>query len=250
MALLYDGTDDYTLIGDHAALTLPAGDWSIGMWIKLLSNAGAGWHCIAYWAGGTALLYWRFAGEDHASAANKLYFSVVDGDGTSRNTISDNTVGQSRAWQHLCVVRSGGSITQYVNGVANGSTISTDFDAVNPSGPLYLGTYGGGGYWLHAQCAEFAKWDRALSSDERAAQIAGAPASLFAEELAWSLPMVAGAQSDFARLSVTDYSSGVVEAPKVFCAGGPRVVRAAPAGVRPRSVFYSPVFHPRSIHAA
>ncbi len=219
MALSFNETDQYLSIADNAALTLPDGDWTIGLWVRLPSNTGTiyKYFMSVNLYGQNPAMYWFFYEGQHVSAANKLSFYFRDNDGTEVAASSTITPGANTAWQHLILQRSGDAITQYVDGVASGTASSANLDALDANTPLYLGCRSDllvtgffGGHMAH-----FAIWGRALSAAERAALAAGHSPGEFGEDMRCWLPMEADAVEVFAGLTVTDNSGGLVTGPTI-----------------------------------
>lgn len=193
MAWSFNETDQYATIGDDAALSLPDGDWTIGGWLKLDDNDGTSYQYFFSWntigTNNSIGIYFREGG-----AYGQLTFRVKDGDGTEKTLISDGTPGSLTRWQHVLARRidADNKVEMYLDGVYETYNWATDLGAVNHTGSLYLGArsdvsatrmYGG-------DMAEWAKWDRALSTDEIAALAAGYPVSDFYDSaIKWHLPM-------------------------------------------------------------
>jgi hypothetical protein len=191
MALHFNETDQYLTIGDDDVLTLPDGDWTIACWVKLDDNVGSLYQYFLSWGtwSATPSLNWYFIEHSVGGVGDELKFSVEDNDGTLVEATSSGEPGTSTDWQHLLMSRSGNTVTQYINGVANGDVTNAAFDAVNRSDAMNIGRrvdntrfFGGALEWL-------AKWDRALPEAERNALAAGASAFRFPDELSWVAPM-------------------------------------------------------------
>jgi len=203
MSLTLNGSQGVQ-IADAAVLTLPDGDWSWQAWVKIADNSGAGtWNLLSWgvYAGtpsATVRMY-------QASSAfpNKLRSNFEDGDGDNVVLTSTGTPGASSAWQHWAVVRSGNTVTQYVDGVADGNATNADFDAVDKAADEYVGCYNTGLLGLVGKLAESAKWSRALSGGELAALAAGAPPGDYSTNLDWWLPLVDDKESDAGGLTTS-----------------------------------------------
>lgn len=175
-------TGHHVTLGDNAALTLPDADWTIGGWIKLDDNAGSAYQYFLSWGGFGAnpSINWLVAEATEGAIPNKLRVLVEDSDGDAfgvagTGVTSAGTPGTSTLWQHLAVVRSGTALTQYVNGAADGTETDATVDAVDVADSLYLGmrSDNDGDRRFGGRMAEWAKWDRALSTDELTGLAAG-----------------------------------------------------------------------------
>lgn len=215
MAWLFDGIDDYATLAPDAALALGDGDWTLGGWVRITSSAGSAFMYFLSWNNLSAVnsCNWYF-NEAGIVDANKLQFAVRDTQGTPVSAKSTSTPGASTAWQHLLLRRSGGTIAQYVNGAADGNGYSASFGAIDYAQALHLGGRSNHdpNRFFNGAMAEWAKWDRALSTGEMAALVAGAAPGNIPGGLAWYLSML-DYQERVAGLTVTNHGSTLVGHP-------------------------------------
>jgi hypothetical protein len=116
-SMSFDGNGDYISIADHDDFNFGSGDFTVEMWINAATQS-TNWPGIFsgsdYNAAGSASLRFDNVGHD-----NKL-FLYTNGLGdpalTTANTLSHNT------WHHIALVRSGTSLSFYVNGTQDGTT--------------------------------------------------------------------------------------------------------------------------------
>jgi len=250
MAVQFNGTDEYLTLADNAALTFPASDWTLAGWIYM-GKTFDGTHAqyIATWGVLTAYPSFYLA----LGGSNAILTRIHDGIGHSKYVnVPTWTID---TWQHVILQRYNNGATDklylYLDGSFAWDTDISAFGATDVAGDWCFGNSVdlSPDRWWQGGIAEWGFWNRFLDSDERAALVAGVPASLLPAGLAWSLPLLAGTRSEFAGLAVTDNSGGLVEhPPKVFQPGRAKVIAAA-RGVRPRSVFHSPVFHSPVVRA-
>jgi hypothetical protein len=213
MAWRFDKTDDDVQIADDVALTLPDGDWTIAGWLKLDAHDYTKHQYFFSWGdyAATPSFNWWF------TATTKLLQAyVVDDDGTAINgVVGAGTYAENTTWQHVLIQRSGNTVTQYINGVADGADTDAAFNGVNVDGNLYFGSrsdenpdrrFGG-------NLAEWGCWGRALSAAERAMLVAGASPVCIAKKLAWCAPMLRTYEEVVVPLTVINDGSVIAEHP-------------------------------------
>ncbi len=169
MAWSFDETNDDVQLTDNAALTLPDADWSLGGLIKLDDNVGSFYQYFISWnvfaTNDSIHIYFHEASEPEP---NFIHLNIHDSDGTAF-AIKGGTPGTSTSWQHVMVVRSGDDFTLYVDNVSIGTFNQPLFNAVNSTATFYIGSRNGDAdRFTGADMAEWAKWDSALSSGDRA----------------------------------------------------------------------------------
>lgn len=231
MAWHFDETSgQHVTLGDNPALNMPDGDWTIAGWIKLDDNVGDFYqHFLSMGIfNATPSWHWYFH-EASVEDPNVLHFNMVDDDGAnSPSDFSAGTPGTSTIWQHLILRRSGTTVTQYINGSADGADTNTNFDAINAGLSLYVGmrSDNDNDRRLGGSMAEWAKWNRALGAGERAALVAGYSPKFFLNSLMWYVPMVRPYQEIIVPLTVTNNNSTVSAHPPIIYPTSPRVIRA------------------------
>ncbi len=249
MGLYFNESTNHLIVGSDPALD-KAGDFSLSFGFKLDDNVGSSVQRLFMRTGSGIdyyLLELREAG--HATQPNTLCFYAKDAAGKQVGAlVSDDTPGQSTAWQTYCLIRSGDTFTQYIDGVANGTQTVAGFGALDPDGDLYLGCSPWGGSYFGGSLDEIAELHRALTLDE-IRSLKYLPPSALPKDLAWYLPGLADVKEHWAGLSVTDNSGGLVEHPPgLFLPGPPRYVTWPPAVLR-RSIFDSLVFRSPVVQA-
>ncbi len=198
MAWHFDETNDDVQITDDAVLTLPNGDWTIGGWFRLTDNTGSNFQYILSWGtfGADPSFQW-FLPEASTADANTLKIIVRDAGGDEHNFFSSGTPGTSTAWQHFALVRSGTTLTQYIDGSADGSNTNANHGSVDVAGNFYVGSRSDrqSARFFGGDVAELAKWDRALNASELTSLVAGTRPGRFSDSLQWYLPMDIGGTS-------------------------------------------------------
>lgn len=219
MGWSFDETNDDVQITDNVALTFPDGDWTLSGWVKLDDNIGSFYQYFFSWGAfeGVPSINWFFIeASELPGPSGGLRFHLVDDDATSSGNItSTSTPGTRTDWIHLILQRSGNTITQYIDNVADGDYTDAAFDGINVAENLFFGSRSDSDAdrRLGGSMAEWAKWDRALNSSERAALVAGVSPWRFQDSLKWYVPMrIGGANGLYAdygssRLTITNNGS-------------------------------------------
>jgi len=136
-SMSFDGTLDYLTILSNPQLQFGTGNFTVECWSYLVARTNTT-PCIfsnynSYVAGALSL----FAG--HASGTITRYQVALNG--STFPVIQSTTNIAYNTWVHLAVVRNNGTITLYIDGVANGSVASSvSLNGVGTS--WYIGTSG------------------------------------------------------------------------------------------------------------
>jgi len=214
----------YVMLGDAAALSLPAGDWTVAGWLKLTDNEGSLYQYFLSWGvvDATPDLNLYLLEASAGVAPNKLKGVCRDALGNGLMNIdewlSETTPGASTAWQHVIIARQGNTLVMSLDGVSFAARSVANFGAVDVAGGLSLGVRSDlnadrcfGGY-----LAEWAKWSRALTATEKQ-QLAGVggfaavrPADIDQTGLDWYVPMYDGFACEVGGLSIVNNGNNVV----------------------------------------
>ena len=144
-------------------LDLPGDDWTIAGWFKRNSNANL-----------DAIAQLGDSGGYGSSAMTLAFYGTSDTlqlrnyNGSTQDVGISKTSVAAAAWHHFAIVRSGGTLSLYVNGALAGS--DTDFAfSFNNSKPLKLGGVSSTSVldrWLNGSLADLVLFDGALSGPE------------------------------------------------------------------------------------
>jgi len=191
MAWQTDGASSYMRIADNAAFNLNANiGWTIAGWLQIPGGGDAGypigWNAYSTsnsWAISVA------SDDDISFRAYKVAWPV------DYSRISDFLKpATASTWYHIAVVCpvGGGKLDAYVNGSwtkqGDQGLLTTTIDY---AGDMAVGCKwtGSASSYIATTVAEWAKWDRALSTDEILALGKGYVPSHFMNGLGWYLPM-------------------------------------------------------------
>ncbi len=153
----FDGTNDYVNV---PGVPLPTGDFTYSLWTNLDSNTDEILAMASDGTGGNEFFIW-------VSSTNKLVVAV------DNVTLSDSTASvPTGTWTYITVVRSGSSVTYYLNGVADSSRSGAG--TLNfGSCQLLLGAdndtsgcVASLGNWLDGRLDDVRIYNRALSANE------------------------------------------------------------------------------------
>ena len=140
-SMQFDGTGDWYTIPDGTWIDLGTGDFTMEAWIYL--TASGSWRAVlgsGNWGGPSTYDFtWDVNGGD-----NKLRFNVWNG--STETGVNMTTAIVNSTWTHVAAVRSGGTLKQYLNGTANGTTLSSTHD-VTSHGVVYIGNQSRGVPW-------------------------------------------------------------------------------------------------------
>jgi len=147
MAILFDETDDYFLITDAAELTLPDGNWCVGLWTLITDNTGSNFqYALSTNALAANNSFNLSLGEATSANANQWIVRTVDGDATAGSLSATATPGADSIWRLIIAQRNetGGDLELWfcTPGAAPSEThtiaIPAGYDAIN-AGNWYIG---------------------------------------------------------------------------------------------------------------
>jgi hypothetical protein len=116
----FDGTDDALILPSNSALALGSGDFTVEAWVY--NQSGSNLYPDIFSNSGSII---AFIPNDRSS----VYRSILSDDnypssGNATLLSASGTIGQN-SWAHIAWVRSGSTITVYINGAASGTVTSS-----------------------------------------------------------------------------------------------------------------------------
>lgn len=116
----FDGAGDYLIVQNNSALKMGSGNWSAEAWIYITSYALAN---IVISIGGSTTDW--FLGT--ANTTGRLYIGI----GTSDYFANTGPIVSKNTWNHVALVRSGTTLSTYLNGVLGNTqtNITQDFQS-------------------------------------------------------------------------------------------------------------------------
>jgi hypothetical protein len=136
-SIAFDGVNDYLIVSNTGSPgSLGAGDFTVECWTYLLSRVNDYPCIIGNYSAFTAGSFAIFAG--HGSVNASRYQLALNGAGFP--SVDAGAIVYN-AWAHIAVVRSGSTISFYVNGTSIGSTTNTA-NLTGTNGSLWIGTTG------------------------------------------------------------------------------------------------------------
>lgn len=191
-AIVYSGTAQYVSATGNAAMTIPDSDWTIAGWVKFSSRTGSGTDYITAVYGAEAY-YGIWVPQASAANANKLTFQIYEYADVDFNLIESGTsFASNTSATHVAARRSGTTFTIWVNGSQVGTSTNANVETVTigGGGTLYFGIDADASTGpFHGNMWDWAKWDRALSSDEIATLAKGFSANCIPNSQKWFYPM-------------------------------------------------------------
>jgi hypothetical protein len=160
-ALEFDGSGDYVSVPDSDLWTFAA-DFTIELWAKFdafgIPHQKA---FIGHDEGGGSRSKWFYT---YDSGVGRTLFHTNTDSGVGTNLYSDYWTAQPGVWYHIALVREGSLWRFYLDGIPNGTAVSS-IAIENAAAPLTI-AWAEGGSTFAGSLDEVAICDRALTSDE------------------------------------------------------------------------------------
>ena len=136
-SLAFDGTGDYLTTVLSQNLQFGTGDFTIELWTYFISRGPNGTCFIGNYNSFTTGALALFAG--HGSANTSKYQVAYNGVFPS---IQSTTSIITNQWAHIALVRSGTTITLYINGTADGTATGASASLNGVGSSMFIGTAG------------------------------------------------------------------------------------------------------------
>jgi hypothetical protein len=145
----FDGSGDWLTFPNNAGYEFGSGAFTVELWAYITGSSGT----VANYSNGQSSNS-NFAWELYQVSTTVMQFSVFEG---ATQYISSSSAFKTNSWNHIACVRSGNTLTTYVNGVAGGTTanITGVSISVPASSTLKLCSYGNGSSYLTGYISNF-----------------------------------------------------------------------------------------------
>jgi len=134
-SMYFDGTGDYLILPAGQTGAFNTGNFTIEFWFYATTVAIANQAFIAQRTGDTvAVIGWSIR-------LGTSTFAADISNGSTNYTLTHQTAVSANSWNHGALVRSGTSITLYLNGVANSSpqTVASNYILNGSGSTIYIG---------------------------------------------------------------------------------------------------------------
>lgn len=135
---LFDGDGDYVATNDHADWSMGSGNFTVDTWIRPSTTGQYAFIVAQAASDGSDISISFFI---NLNADDSISSGLVSG-GTYYTATSSASAYSANTWAHVALVRNGNTLTQYVNGTANGSVDVTGISANNSAAKLSIGRLG------------------------------------------------------------------------------------------------------------
>jgi len=165
----FDGATSYLSVPDSADWDFGNNNFSVDFWIRytVLPTAGNAEHSVGQWTLAPQLSFVCGLYNDTGVYKMRFVYSVDGTNAVATNGSLDAGI-VADAWYHLAYVRSGNTLTFYVNGVAKGTVDLTGIAIYNSTSLLTVGAINGGslvnGYMDEVRISKgIARWSSAFT---------------------------------------------------------------------------------------
>ena len=134
----FDGTGDYLTVPDTASFAMGSGDFTLEFWLYLTASNGTVVNITGQSDNTGAVSSQSFV--IYRNASNQMVGYVVSG--STQYICTSTTTVTAGAWNHIALVRNGNTLTQYVNGVVDGTVSVTGVTINDSASVLGIGCVG------------------------------------------------------------------------------------------------------------
>ena len=132
-SIAFDGVSDYLTVASSAGLTFGTGDFTIELWLYVISYTNAITWFVGTYTGQAPVGLWSFYA---ISSGASLAFRNADTNVVTQSLSSSIATG---LWNHLAVTRNSGSLRFFLNGTLQGSAVAFT-DNLNQQGIAGIGS--------------------------------------------------------------------------------------------------------------
>ena len=124
-SLFFDGTGDYLTVPDNSAWAFGSGNFTLEAWVYRTVSGATQMIVIQSDNATAAGSAWSF----YILSSNKLVSNVYYG--SSFITLTSSADVPANAWVHVALVRTSGTVSQYINGSRDGTSASLSTNSLN-----------------------------------------------------------------------------------------------------------------------
>lgn len=124
-SLFFDGTGDYLTVPDNSAWAFGSGNFTLEAWVYRTVSGATQMIVIQSDNATAAGSAWSF----YILSSNKLISNVYYG--SSFITLTSSADVPANAWVHVALVRTSGTVSQYINGSRDGTSASLSTNSLN-----------------------------------------------------------------------------------------------------------------------
>ena len=143
-SVYFDGAGDYLSINSSNDFNFGSGAFTVSMWVRPQTLPAPGTQAAFLIQGNSAAADSSLGGAGLELFGDRVYFVGTIG-GTTYHPYYGNAIGSyplsANTWYHVALVRSGNTVTLYINGVSQGS-VSVSGSANASGNALAIGRYG------------------------------------------------------------------------------------------------------------
>lgn len=206
------------LAASGSAISLPAGDWTIGGWAHFDGNGTAAPLLLGQDSSDGAYYAIVYYEDDHPNRIlnERIAVAIRDDAGLASRLDSAGWYIMRGGWRHVLVQRAADTIRLYVDGEADVQT-ATAHGAVSIATSNVFGRLGS------LRLAEWAQWNRAVDADELAALALGWSPRFFPLQRMWYLPMLRELEELDGALSLSWNDVGIAVHPPILRPVSPEI---------------------------
>lgn len=145
----FDGTGDWLTIPNSSGFAFGSSEFTVELWTYITGTGGT----VANYTNGQSTNS-NFAWEMYQYSTTEMWFSVFSG---MTQYTAKSTAFRTNSWNHIAAVRSGNTLTIYVNGISGATTVSLSGVTISDpaSSTIKLCSYGNGSGYTTGYISDF-----------------------------------------------------------------------------------------------